>query len=144
MIANQPRYNSKILVETSQDLSAYVGCAVAYTNNIHPDVEIWDVDEHSAPPAGIIISEDDGSVTVGMLNGGLCGTVLVKLLEDVTGGDRIYFVNNSDIPAQGTGFAGAGNETYSGEWYICGMTLEPGKAGEYVEACVATPSVFTI
>jgi hypothetical protein len=130
------RVNAIIHARTAQDLSASVGC-IANLNNSNL-VTPWDPD--GDPPSCFIIHAETDSVSVVPLHGGLGGTVIVKLLAEVSAGHELYFA----IQGADRGFVDRIEETVSGSFFICALALEGGVAGEMVEAVLFRPEAITI
>lgn len=137
------RENAILPSATSASLKDKIGCAVVYKN--HPtlgtEAELWNPNDHQHPNA-VLLYADEESASLAMLFGGLAGTVKVKLTEQIWRGGRIYAVN--DGINVGFGNHEADPPSGSGTYYICGMALEDGVAGEMVEAVLFKPEPFTI
>jgi hypothetical protein len=143
MIPNQPRENAIVETFPTVDLTDYVGCAAYYRTAGTRDIktlELWDPNDHNLGPQAIISAATADNAAATLTYGGLSGTVLVKAVEEISGGNEIYFVNNgTDI-----GFADRDEESYAGTWYVCGMAVEGGQAGDFIEACICKPFQITI
>jgi hypothetical protein len=135
------RENAILPTKTFVSLKNNVGSAVVYKNHITlgTNSELWNPNDHAEPNA-IVVFADEDSASIAMLYGGLSGTVKVKLMESVARGSRIYPFNDGT----NIGFADREEERNSGTFYMCGMALEDGVAGEMVEAVLFKPEAFTV
>lgn len=130
------RENAILHAKTSTDMRDRVGCAAFMFGSI--SVSDWEVD--GDPPNCFIIHAEEDSVSIVPLNGGLSGTVKVKLLGEVAVGKELYFA----VQGADRGFVDKLDAPITGSFYVCALALESGVAGELVEAVLFRPEAVTI
>ena len=130
------RENAILHAKTPTDLSERVGCAATYFSPTN--LSDWEVDGDQ--PNCLIIHAEVDSVSFVPLHGGLSGTVLIKLLGEVSPGKELYFA----VQGADRGFVDKNEGPISGDFYVCALALEAGVAGEMVEAVLFRPEAVTI
>lgn len=128
------RTNAILPFPTHTDLSSQVGGPVfLYEVNGVKKAALLNADQR---PFGILLEADGEKGSIGILEGGLAGTVRVKVIGTVEVGSILY----ADRVDGETGFLDAATGTPSGK-FVCAYALESGVAGERIEAVVFRPEL---
>lgn len=134
------RTNAILHAKAVEGLSEqHIGCAVYYrVGGQGPEASPYHPDDNNRLNA-VVLHVDQDTVTVAILHGGLAGTVLLKVVEEVSSGHELHAINAGGF----LGFADADEQNHSGTFFKCAYALENAVAGEMIEAVLFRPESVT-